>query len=71
MLYRFSGSPKVSGNLLFRDVGQISPYAQDAMLWAVQNNILNGVCNAHIAPDAAATRAQVAAIMARYLQNLS
>lgn len=71
MLYRFSGSPKVSGNLLFRDVGQISPYAQDAMLWAVQNNILNGVGNAHIAPGATATRAQVAAIMARYLQNLS
>ena len=67
MLYRFSGSPKVSGNLLFRDVGQISPYAQDAMLWAVQNNILNGVGNAHIAPGAAATRAQTAAIMARYL----
>ena len=69
MLYRFSGSPKVSGNLIFSDVGQISPYAQDAMLWAVQNGII-GFGNVRIAPDAVATRAQVAAIMARYLQNL-
>ena len=70
MLYRFAGSPAVSGELSFADADQISGYAKDALLWAVQNGILNGIGNNLIAPKNSAERAQVAAMMARYLKNV-
>ena len=41
------------------------------LFWATQNGIVNGVGNDHIAPRADAQRAQVAAMMARYLKNMS
>lgn len=70
MLYRFSDTPEVSGKLNFADADTVSEYAENAVLWATQNGILNGVGNARIAPNAKAQRAQVAAMMARYLKDL-
>ena len=70
LLYRFYGSPTISGTLRFADAGTVNAYAQDALLWATQNGILNGVGNDRVAPGADAQRAQVAAMMARYLKNV-
>ena len=70
LLYRFCGTPTVSGVLSFADAGEVSDYAQSALLWATQNDILNGVGNNRVAPNADAQRAQVAAMMARYLKNV-
>lgn len=70
MLYRFAGSPAVSGELSFTDADQVSDYAKDALLWAVQNGILNGIGNNLAAPQSSAERAQVAAMMARYIKNV-
>ena len=70
LLYRFSGTPEVNGDLLFNDAHEVSDYAQNALLWAMQNGILNGVGNNRVAPGADAQRAQVAAMMARYLKNV-
>ena len=70
LLYRFYGSPAVSGTLSFADAGAVSGYAQNAILWAAQNGIMNGVGNGRIAPNADAQRAQVAAMMARCLKNV-
>ena len=69
LLYRFSGTPEVRGNLLFSDAHEISDYAENALIWATQNGIMNGVGNNCIAPSSDAQRAQVAAMMARYLKN--
>ena len=69
MLYRSAGSPEVTGSLSFSDAGETSPYAHDALLWAVQKGILNGTDSGRIAPSANADRAQVAAMLARYLKN--
>ena len=69
LLYRFYGSPTISGTLRFADAGTVNAYAQDALLWATQNGIMNGVGNNCVAPSADAQRAQVAAMMARYLKN--
>lgn len=68
MLYRFAGSPEVSGELSFADAGQVSAWAHDAVLWCVQNGILNGVSGNRLAPQALAQRAQVAAMLQRFLQ---
>ena len=69
LLYRFCGTPEVNGALSFSDAHEISDYAQSALLWATQNGILNGVGKNCVAPGADAQRAQVAAMMARYLKN--
>ena len=70
LLYRFSGAPEVKGSLQFNDAHEVSDYAENALIWATQNGIVNGVGNDHIAPRADAQRAQVAAMMARYLKNM-
>ena len=71
MLYRFSNSPKVEGNLnAFRDAADVSDYAVNAMIWAVKEGIINGVGEGDsvaLAPKANATRAQIATIFARFL----
>lgn len=70
MLYRYAGSPAVSGSLnQFSDVSSVSNYATDAMAWAVQNGLISGMGNDTLAPQGQATRAQVAAILQRFLEN--
>ena len=68
MLYRQAGSPAVSNALTdFTDAAQISAYAQDAMRWAVGEGIVSGMGGGILAPKGQATRAQVAAMLMRYL----
>lgn len=69
MLYRYAGSPAVSGTLPFTDAHEANLYAQDALLWAVQNGIISGYGDGRVGPKANAERAQVAAMMARFIQN--
>ena len=69
MLYRYAGSPAVNGSLPFSDADTASDYAQNALIWATQNGILNGYGDGRIGPKANAERAQVAAMMARFIQN--
>lgn len=69
LLYRYAWSPSVSGTLHAADAASVSDYAEDALLWANQNGIVNGVGSNTIAPKDNAQRAQVVAMLARYLQN--
>lgn len=63
MLWRYSGSPRVSGNLgTFPDADKVSDYALDAMSWAVEKGIIEGM-NGELRPQANSTRAQVAKIL--------
>lgn len=71
MLYRFAGSPAVSGTQRYADADKISSYAQDAMLWATQVGIISGVGNNLVNPNGNAERAQVAAMFARYLKYIA
>ena len=66
MLYRYFGSPAVSGNLSFADASSVSEYAHDAMQWCVNNGIINGM-DGLLNPQGQATRAQVSAMFARYI----
>lgn len=71
MLYRYAGSPGHSGSALtFRDAKEVSTYARDAMQWAVENNIIGGVGNNTLKPQGIATRAQVAAMLKRFMENV-
>ena len=50
----------------YRDVKQVSEYAEEAMAWAVGSGILQGMEQNLLAPRGTATRAQAAAILMRY-----
>ena len=66
MLYRFEGSPKVSGNLsAYPDGNTVSDWAADAMVWATETGLINGI-NGYLKPQSGATRAQLATMLMRF-----
>jgi len=68
MLWRNAGRPApgdAADLTQFSDSNAVSGYAQTAVRWAVSVGILNG-SNGEIDPQGTATRAQVAAMAARY-----
>ena len=72
MLHRYAGSPAAGGEALaFKDAQTVSGYAQESMRWAVENGILHGYENGLLAPGGSATRAEVAAILTRYIELLN
>ena len=65
--YKGESTAAVSGNLNhFTDTASVSAYAVDAMNWAVGEGLINGSGD-KLMPRDNATRAQVAAIIHRYL----
>ena len=71
ILHRYAGSPRVQSAALtaYKDGASVSAYAVDAMVWAVQNGILTGKTAKTLDPQAGATRAEVAAILQRFMQT--
>ena len=67
ILYRLEGQPTVSGDLPFTDVESGTWYT-DAILWAAQNNIVNGVSDTEFAPGDDLTRQQLVTILYRYAE---
>ena len=66
-IYRYAGKPTATGTLTgFSDYNKVSGYATDAMKWATRNEIITGI-GGKLVPTAAATRAQVVAMLYRYL----
>lgn len=69
MLYRYADSPDVTGQTEpFIDVANDIHWAYDAIVWAYNTGIVNGVTAHTFVPAGAVTRAQMAVILARYLQ---
>ena len=67
MLYRLEDEPRVTGSSGFDDVASGAWYA-DAVAWAAENGIVNGVSDAEFAPNDNITREQLAAILYRYAE---
>ena len=69
MLWRYAGE-RASGYSLadFTDAASISAYAQQAMAWAVEKGIIEGVTDTTIVPAGTATRAQCAAMLMRFAE---
>ena len=53
---------------IYADAGQVSPYAVDAMAWAVHTGLITGVDSTTLQPGGSAVRAQVATILMRFCQ---
>lgn len=67
ILWRQAGSPQADDAQAFADQQQISAFAQDAVAWARANSVINGKENNTFDPQAGATRAEVAAMLQRFL----
>ncbi len=68
ILYRLEGAPEVSGDLsAYTDGSTVQSYAEKAMIWAVSEGIINGYSDATLRPDNTASRAEVCAILMRYM----
>ena len=66
MLYRFEGSPAVSGNLsAYPDANTVSDWAKDALVWATQTGLIKGM-GGNLSPKTGATRAQLATMLMRF-----
>ena len=67
MLWRYTGSPVVeSGLSAYPDGASVSDWAVNAMIWATQTGVITGNGAGALAPQGAATRAEVATILARF-----
>ena len=67
ILYRLAGEPAVSGDLPFTDVESGTWYT-DAVLWAAQNGIVNGLGENTFAPMNTLTREQLVTMLYRYAE---
>ena len=68
MLYRYVGQPETAGSLSnFPDGGQVSDYAAQAMAWAVETGLIGGNGAGALNPQGEASRAEVAAILQRFV----
>ena len=68
ILYRLEGEPEVSGTSGFTDVEAGTWYA-DAVAWAAENGIVNGVNDTEFAPGDDLTRQQLVTILYRYAES--
>ena len=68
VMYRMEGQPSVEGlSHHFQDVPEGAWY-EDALIWAYNNGVINGVTASTFDPNSNITRQQLAAILYRYAQ---
>ena len=67
MLWRYVGEPESSYSLsAYSDAASVSDWAEEAMSWALENGIVEGMTATTLEPQSTATRAQCATIFMRY-----
>ena len=76
ILYRYAklkGYDTSKSNKLdsFKDAGKVSSWAAEAMQWANAEGLINGKSNSMLDPQGKATRAETAAILMRFMENIA
>ena len=76
ILYRYAklkGYDTSKSNKLdsFKDADKVSSWAVEAMQWANAESLINGKSNSMLDPQGKATRAETAAILMRFMQNIA
>lgn len=71
MLYRYADKPETQGNLeAFSDAGSVNAYAETPLRWAVEQGIINGKDGKILDPQGSASRAEVAAMLERFVKAM-
>lgn len=72
MIYRYAGSPSVSGSLGgFVDASSIGAWAKDAVIWATTLGVIHGYTDGRFGPNRTALRSEMAAMLHRYMEMSS
>ena len=76
ILYRFAqkqgyGTARAAGLTGFADYSRISGYALDVLRWANAEKLVSGRSETELSPQGQATRAEVAAILHRFAENVA
>ena len=67
MLWRYAGEPESEESLSgYSDAANVSDWAAEAMSWALETGVIEGVTATTLQPQGTATRAQCATIFMRY-----
>ena len=69
ILYRLAGEPAVSGDVGFTDAAPGQWYT-NAVAWAAQKGIVNGISDTEFAPSGDLTREQLATVLYRYAESM-
>ncbi len=75
MLYRYASSKNMASGEIgstdsFADKDKVSSWAETAVKWAVGKGIITGRTDGSLDPSGSATRAEVAAMLQRYIENV-
>lgn len=72
ILYRYAAPEQTTGSLdKFPDKAAVSSWASDAMCWAVGSGLISGDNKGNLNPAGSATRAEVAAILERFVTKIA
>jgi hypothetical protein len=76
ILYRYAqykeyDVSKSAGLSSYTDAGQISYWASDAFVWGTAEKLITGTTSTTLLPRGNATRAQVATILMRFIENIA
>ncbi|MCC8156695.1 MAG: S-layer homology domain-containing protein [Oscillospiraceae bacterium] len=67
----YSNTGEAASLLSFADSGEAGEYAVPALQWAVGSGIIEGTGTATLSPLGSATRAQIAAVLVRLIENVT
>ena len=72
ILYNVAGKPAANYSIMdnYKDREQVASYAVNGFAWALWKNMVSGTSARTLSPRGTATRAQVAVILVRYLENV-
>ena len=70
ILWRLVGEP-VPLTSAYTDVDSVSAWAQDAMKWSNTKGIITGRAATALVPGGSTTRAEAAAILQRFIENIA
>lgn len=69
VLHRLAGEAAVSGKNAFKDV-KVGSWYENAIIWATEKGIVNGVGSGVFAPNSSITREQMAVMLYNYVQAM-
>jgi 2',3'-cyclic-nucleotide 2'-phosphodiesterase (5'-nucleotidase family)/3',5'-cyclic AMP phosphodiesterase CpdA len=71
ILYRYAAPGQTEGSLAgFADADSVSSWGREAMKWAAATGLFKGDQNGNLNPQGSATRAEVAAILERFVTSM-
>ena len=71
IIWRYAGTPGAdAAELSFADAADVDAYAQEAVIWASEKGVVNGVGDNRFEPDGNSTRAQASQVLKNFYEKV-